>query len=110
MDKIKIKVLDDFSYTPGVREEIEGDDPGEKFLADVLLPKFAEALAAGKMLEVDMDDVAGYPTSFLEAAFGGLVRHYKNAKLVRDNISIISNDDPFLSEDIDEYISDALLK
>ncbi|MBK6979919.1 MAG: hypothetical protein IPH28_24810 [Cytophagaceae bacterium] len=32
MDKIIIKIADDYTKTPGVREEIEGDFPGEEFL------------------------------------------------------------------------------
>lgn len=110
MDRIRIKILTDFSVTPGVREEIEGDDPGEKFLSDILLPKFEEARSKRAILEIDMDGVAGYPTSFLEAAFGGLVRHYNDIEIVRETIRIISEDDPFLQEDIDDYIQEALDK
>lgn len=107
MDKIKIKISDDYTKTPGVREEIEGDFPGEEFLEKILLPKFQQAIAEKKILFIDFDDTAGYPTSFLEAAFGGLARHYKDAAIILKNTEFKSDDDPFLISDITEYINEA---
>lgn len=111
MDKfITLKVAEEFTKTPGVREEIEGNFPGEQFLKEVLLLKFEQALKENIKLLVDLDGASGYPTSFLEAAFGGLVRHYKSVQTVRDNLIFISKDDPYLIGDIEEYINDALKK
>lgn len=107
MDAITLKIAVEFSETPGVREEIEGDFPGEEFLKKHLLPKFEQALRENKKLVVDMDDTAGYPTSFLEAAFGGLVRHYHDKRLILRNIEFISKDDPFMVDDIIEYVNEA---
>lgn len=107
MDKIIIKIAEDYTKTPGVREEIEGDFPGEEFLEKILLPKFKQALAEKKKLFIDLDGTAGYATSFLEAAFGGLARKFKDHKIVLDNIEFKSDDDPFLIDDIKEYITDA---
>lgn len=107
MGTIKIKVATEFSRTPGVREALEGDFPGDDFLKNLLLPKFQEALKQGVKLIIDMDGTAGYTTSFLEAAFGGLAREYKDADLIIKNIEIISTDDPFLKDDIIEYINEA---
>jgi hypothetical protein len=107
MDKITIKIADDYTKTPGVREEIEGDFPGEEFLAKILLPKFKEALVKKKKLFVDLDGTAGYATSFLESAFGGLAREYKDSKIVLENIDFKSEDDSFLIDDIMEYIKEA---
>lgn len=107
MDKIIIKIAEDYTKTPGVREEIEGDFPGEEFLEKILLPKFDEAITSKKRLFIDLDDTAGYATSFLEAAFGGLARHYKNHKIILENIDFKSDDDPFLVDDIQEYIKEA---
>ena len=107
MDKVIIKISDEYTKTPGVREEIEGDFPGEEFLAKILLPKFEQAVREKKILYVDFDDTAGYPTSFLEAAFGGIARHYGDAKFVLKNIEFKSDDDPFLISDVKEYINEA---
>ena len=107
MDKIIIKIAQDYTTTPGVREETEGDFSGEKFLSKILLPKFKEALSEDKKLFIDLDGTAGYATSFLEAAFGGLAREYRGAKLVLATLEFKSNDDPFLVEDITEYIKEA---
>jgi STAS-like domain of unknown function (DUF4325) len=107
MDKIIIKIADDYTKTPGVREEIEGDFPGEEFLEKILLPRFKQAIAEKKKLYVDLDDTAGYATSFLESAFGGLAREYKDHKIVLVNLELKSDDDPFLIDDINEYIKDA---
>lgn len=110
MDTINIKIAEDYTKTPGVREEIEGDFPGEKFLASILHPKFKQALEEKKKLYVDLDGTAGYATSFLESAFGGLCRIYKDPKIILENIILKSDDDPFLVDDIKEYIKDANVK
>jgi len=107
MDKINIKISEDYTKIPGVREEIEGDFPGEEFLSKILLPKFQQAIAEKKILFIDFDDTAGYPTSFLEAAFGGLARHYKDAGILLKNMEFKSEDDPFLISDVTEYINEA---
>lgn len=107
MDKIIIKIADDYTKTPGVREEIEGDFPGEEFLEKILLPNFKLAIAEKKKLFVDLDSTAGYATSFLESAFGGLAREYNDHKIILDNLELKSDDDPFLIDDIIEYIKDA---
>lgn len=107
MDKIIIKIADDYTKTPGVREEIEGDFPGEEFLEKILLPNFKLAISERKKLFVDLDNTAGYATSFLESAFGGLAREYNDHKIILDNLELKSDDDPFLIDDIIEYIKDA---
>jgi hypothetical protein len=107
MDKIVIVIAEEYSKTPGVREEIEGDYPGEEFLVKILLPRFKQAIAEGKKLYVNLDGTAGYATSFLEAAFGGLAREFKDDKIIIKNLELKSEDDPFLIDDIIEYIKEA---
>lgn len=103
MNKLIIKIADDYTTSPG------GDFPGEEFLEKILLPKFKQALSEKKKLLIDLDGTAGYATSFLEAAFGGLAKEYKNAKIVLDTLEFKSDDDPFLKDDITEYIRAILL-
>lgn len=110
MDTIQLKVSEVFTNIPGTREEIESDFSGEEFLEEHLSPMFKKALEENKILEIDLDGPAGYATSFLEAAFGGLVREYNSSEKIRKNIKLICKDDPFLIEDIEEYIEDALSK
>ena len=45
----------------------------------------------------------GYPTSFLEEAFGGLARIFGKSEC-RLRLSFISYDEPLLLDEIDEYI------
>jgi hypothetical protein len=110
MDKITLNIAEEFSKIPGVRELVEGDFPGERFLNDLLLPRFELAIKEKKKLEIDLNGAAGFTTSFLESAFGGLTRIYKDKSLILNNIIFISNEDPFLVDDIKEYIRDAQSK
>lgn len=54
---------------------MDGPGSGEAFRDDVLIPALTRARDADTVLVVDLDGVAGLPTSFLEEAFGGLLRH-----------------------------------
>lgn len=105
-DDIMISVLEEFSRTPGGRSTDEGDFSGELFLSDVLKPKFERALGCGTKLVVNLDGTAGYATSFLEASFGGLSREYGSEKVL-SSIILISEEEPYLIEEIQEYIRDA---
>ncbi len=106
MDNILISIADDFSKTPGSRYREEGEFSGEEFLEEILEPSFVKARAEGKQLVVDLDRTVGYGTSFLEEVFGGLARKY-GAEEVKSHLSIISEEERYLKEDIEEYISDA---
>lgn len=76
MDQFKIKVLD-FTEYPGpryIRQDKEGDiTSGEAFYINVLNAKFKECYEEKKQLIIDLDGVAGYPSSFLDEAIGELV-------------------------------------
>jgi len=72
-----IKIATDYSETPLGRYPADGDFNGTRFRDDFLRP----ALGAGEVVVVDIDDVEGYGSSFLDEAFGGLVREgYFDAK------------------------------
>lgn len=68
-----IKIATDFSRTPGGRYRSDGPASGEEFREDILIP----ALSHGDTVTIDLDGARGYPSSFLEEAFGGLVRRLK---------------------------------
>ena len=65
-----ITVASDFSLSPAGRFLADGPFPGEKFREEILLP----ALREHEDVIVDLDGTSGMGSSFLEEAFGGLVR------------------------------------
>lgn len=75
----RISVALDFTRTPGGRYVSDGKWSGEEFLKRFLLP----ALSENDIVEVDLDGVVGFTTSFLEEAFGGAVRELGPAVLHR---------------------------
>lgn len=103
-----LSIAKDFSRTPGSRYISEGPHSGEQFRADVLTPVVAKALAAKGELFVDLDGTAGYGTSFLEEAFGGLIRTnvISGPELLRI-LKLKSDQEPYLIDDVLEYINDA---
>lgn len=103
-----IKVVTDFSKTPGARYESEGEFAGEVFRREVLEPALREAVENNQVLTVDLDGVAGYGTSFLEESFGGLVRiNSFTVEQLEKHLKIKSEDEPYLIDDIREDIRDA---
>ncbi len=77
-----IRVVD-FAHSPGGRYIADGPYSGELFRERVLVPKLAEAKNKGEHLTVELDGTSGYAASFLEEAFGGLVRtgHFRKDEL-----------------------------
>ena len=69
-----INVATDFTRYPGGRYRQDGDFSGEEFRDDVLVPALRKARATSTRVVVVLDGATGYPSSFLEEAFGGLVR------------------------------------
>lgn len=72
MDRM-ISIANDFSKSPAGRYRHEGPNSGEKFRDDILVPALKDH--AGTII-IDMDGVVGYGSSFLEEAFGGLIRNH----------------------------------
>lgn len=107
-NRIKLVVREDFSATPGPRAEDEGFFSGEVFREKVLEPKLKLALSQKEKLFIDLDGTAGYGTSFLEEAFGGLIRinKYKHEEIL-NTIEIKSEEESYLIEDIYNYLEDA---
>ncbi len=105
---VNISVLKDFSRTPGPRYKEEGSFSGEEFRNNILLPKLKEAIIQKKTLLVDLDGVSGYGTSFLEEAFGGLIRvNDIDYKTLKNTLKLKSEEDDIYIEEIWEYIEDA---
>ena len=98
-----LKISTEFSDTPGARHRDEGKSSGEEFRDDMLEKYFLQAKKNGEKLIIDLDGGYGYPTAFLEEAFGGLARKY-SPKEVLDVLEFISNDEPSLIDEIKEYL------
>lgn len=108
MSDIRLSVRKDFSETPGGRHISEGEFSAEAFMASCLRPRFLQAQEEGKTLLVSLDGTYGYSTGFLEEAFGGLAREFGGERVLA-TLQFISYEEPFLVEEILEYIKDVEL-
>lgn len=72
MAEAMIELASQFSTTPAGRYRSDGRFSGEVFRDDVLVPALDRA--GNDTVTVVLDGVAGYGSSFLEEAFGGLAR------------------------------------
>ena len=68
------RIAEEFSVTPGGRFKKHGPYSGEEFREDVLRTLLQRAVGADEKLTIVLDGTAGYGSSFLEEAFGGLIR------------------------------------
>lgn len=101
-----IKISTDFSPTPGARYRTDGPFSGQEFYEKILQKKFKDSLRSGLKLEIDLDGTFGFATSFLSEAFNRLAMEFGSA-IVWDHVKIISNEEPYLIDEIREYIYDA---
>jgi hypothetical protein len=101
MEKIRIKVKDDFTEYPGTRFRKHSDNSAEQFYEEHLNPKFQQAKDGGTFLIVDLDGCAGFASSFLDQAFGSLA-HKHGLEEVENRMLITSNECPSYIKDIME--------
>lgn len=104
----ELRISKEFTDTPGPRKRSEGEFSGEQFLEELLRPRFIAAREAGVTLHIDLDGAVGYPSSFLEEAFGGLSREF-GYELVKRVLEFKCDDEPYLLEQIVKYIDRANL-
>jgi hypothetical protein len=101
-DEVYIDVATDFSATPGGRYTSESLYSGQEFRETLLEPRIAER----KRLVVNLDGPEGFTTSFLEEAFGGLVRKFGTA--VVDRVRFIAKVRPNRARKAREYMTRAV--
>jgi hypothetical protein len=77
---LHISIAAEFSAYPAGRDDQDGDFNGERFRRVLLLPKLKEALEKHVKLVVSLEGMQSFGSSFLEEAFGGLVRKEGIAK------------------------------
>ncbi|MCC7542332.1 MAG: STAS-like domain-containing protein [Deltaproteobacteria bacterium] len=104
---VRVRVLD-FTRTPGARYRTDGPFSGEQFRDEILVEAYDRARAAGVALIVVLDGVAGYATSFLEEAFGGLARDRDQADVIA-RLQLVSTEEPELVGEVMEYMKEARL-
>lgn len=74
---IDLNVVKDFSNRPYGRYKTDGDYCGENFRKKLLAPKLRQAIKNAEKLCVSLDGYNRYGRSFLDEAFGGLIREEK---------------------------------
>lgn len=102
----RISIGKDFSDTPWGRYPDDGPVSGERFREEWLKP----ALQTDQKVCVKIDDTEGYGSSFLDEAFGGLVRkRYFSAQQLTDNLTIECKDPDYIiyRDLIWKYINEA---
>jgi hypothetical protein len=99
---ITVRVASDFSRHPAGRFLGDGPYSGEAFRKKFLEPN----LNGSEQLTIELDGARGYGSSFLEEAFGGLVRlGFDRAELLSKIFLVASNSS--LKKEIVEYIENA---
>ena len=94
-----ISIAKDFSRYPAGRFESDGPYSGETFRK-----KYLElALRNHEKITIDLDGTRGYGSSFLEEAFGGLVRAGFSPWEIKNLLSFKTSDKS-LEEEILSYI------
>jgi hypothetical protein len=95
-----------FSEFPTGRYYADTAVSGQRFREEFLL-KFIET---GEKYKLNMDDVEGYGSSFLEEAFGGLVRAGISEKKFLDSFEFVCEDDPTILTELLGYVHDEQVK
>lgn len=98
-----INLAKDFSDRPFGRYREDGDRSAEVFRDDILMPAINEHART----VVDLSGTNYYGSSFLEEAFGGLIRKgFKKGEL-DEKLVIVHNKLPSIVNEIKGYISTA---
>ena len=101
--------LNTFSKEPFGRYESDGPFSGEIFRKTKLLPAIKNiAVGSTDVIEIDIDNIdVDLGSSFLEEAFGGLVRYDNIPRDIIKNHIIIKSQDDFDKKRIIKYINEA---
>lgn len=101
-----INVAADFYPRPAGRYDSDGKNNGARFRKEKLVPLLKD-LGDGDHLIINFNGVTMAGSSFLEEAFGGLIREEKfDKKHLLSSIEIISNR-PIIKTRIMTYINEA---
>lgn len=100
---ITVNIAKDFTRYPSGRLKKNGTTSGEEFRE-----KFLEGpLSRGEKVLVEFDGTIGYGSSFLDEAFGGLVRKLRiSPAVLLENLQLQSSDISIAPE-VRQYIDEA---
>ena len=96
----RIRLAEDFSPFPFGRFPKQGPFSGERFREEMLVP----ALQRDEFVEVDLSGAKGLSPSFLEEAFGGLVRRGYQTSEVQRRVRVVLDSDPSIVALVQRYI------
>jgi hypothetical protein len=99
----KINVSQDYTRFPAGRYVSDGRFSGERFRKDFLIP----ALEKADKVEVVFDGTLGPGSSFLEEAFGGLLRAGFDPKDLAVRLDVSSSDESLVAE-VRQYLGISL--
>lgn len=92
---IEVKFVDVFTDMPIGRYRTDGNSSGEVFRDDVLL----KLLQENDKVVLDLDGAYGYGGSFLEEAFGGIIRNgYYDEETLWSKLELKTNNEAYIEE------------
>lgn len=102
MTMVTFKISSQFSEFPAGRYPEDGPFNGERFREEIIIP----LLSQHDQVTFDLDGTEGYGSSFLDEAFGGLVRHHNlTLETLRNRLHFIAEEDDSFIDEIWEYIA-----
>ena len=96
-----INVARDFGRYPAGRYLADGPFSGQAFREKLLVPALR---GSSDVVDVELDGARGLASSFLEEAFGGLVREGFDPQILLGRLHLHSTDGSLI-EEIRDYIS-----
>ena len=96
-----INIARDFGRYPAGRYLADGPYSGQAFREKILVPALR---STDEIVDIEFDGARGLASSFLEEAFGGLVREGFDPKTLLERLHLHSID-PSIIEEIHDYIS-----
>lgn len=102
MKTVTINIASQFSRYPAGRYKEDGPYSGEIFRDKFLIPNLQQPETR---VVVQLDGARGLASSFLEEAFGGLIRAGFSSDALHDRLVLESNDASLINE-IEEYIGE----
>ena len=101
MKTLTVDIAKQFSAEPAGRYVDDGPHSGQVFRDKWLIP----ALKDSERVQIVLDGAEGYGSSFLEEAFGGLVRGGFSEADLTQRLILVSEEDPTLIDEIRAYIA-----
>ena len=106
-----LKIAKDFSQYPGSRSRKNSDNSAEQLYEEILKPSIQKCIEKDEILTIDLDGSSGYASSFIDEAFGRIIidfycKDYDYENSFNSRIKIISNEEPYLIQDIIKSINE----